>query len=295
MSVNPPVTLREIARYLDTNLSGDVLAIDNFSPDPELEVYPVRIDALIIMLCTSGNGCVHIDLNKYDLKKGSLLVVHPENYIQGVTHDDDFGSQAVICSPRVVEHILPKLTSMLPIIMQHRMAPVTDLTPEEAAAISSFYTFVKLKLDGPPTTYQRHKVLCMLQAALYEMMDVRMSHFELQEQKQSRKEEIMARFILSICKHFRTERQVGFYAKQLCITPKHLSSVVKEASGRTAGEWIDHYVVMEAKMLLGSTDLTVQEISSKLNFANQSFFGKYFKHNTGLSPTEFRHKQLHNK
>ena len=70
---------------------------------------------------------------------------------------------------------------------------------------------------------------------------------------------------------------------------------VKEASGRTAGEWIDHYVVMEAKMLLGSTDLTVQEISSKLNFANQSFFGKYFKHNTGLSPTEFRHKQLHNK
>ena len=146
MSVNPPVTLREIARYLDTNLSCDVLAIDNFSPDPELEVYPVRIDALIIMLCTSGNGCVHIDLNKYDLKKGSLLVVHPENYIQGVTHDDDFGSQAVICSPRVVEHILPKLTSMLPIIMQHRMAPVTDLTPEEAAAIFVILHFCKIEI-----------------------------------------------------------------------------------------------------------------------------------------------------
>ena len=159
-----------------------------------------------------------------------------------------------------------------------------------ADSISSFYTFVKLKLDGPPTLHQRPKVLCMLQDALYEMMDIRMAHCEMQEHRQSRREEIMARFILSICKHFHTERQVSFYAKELCITPKHLSSVVKETSGRTAGEWIDHYVIMEAKMLLASTDMTVQEISSRLNFANQSFFGKYFKHHTGDSPTEFRHK-----
>lgn len=290
MDINTPVTLREIAAYFDANLSCDVLALDSFSPDPANEIFPIRIEALVIALCATGHAQVNIDLKTYDIQKGTLLVIQPQNFIQRITRDAEFSSQAIMCSPRVVETLLPKLTSMLPIIMQHRMEPAVQLTEDEAAAISSFYTFVKLKLDGPPTLHQRPKVLCMLQAALYEMMDIRMAHCEMQEHRQSRREEIMARFILSICKHFHTERQVSFYAKELCITPKHLSSVVKETSGRTAGEWIDHYVIMEAKMLLASTDMTVQEISSRLNFANQSFFGKYFKHHTGDSPTEFRHK-----
>ena len=64
--------------------------------------------------------------------------------------------------------------------------------------------------------------------------------------------------------------------------------MVKEISGRTAGEWIENYVTVEAKVLLRSTDLTIQEIASRLNFTNQSFFGKYFKHQTGMSPSEYR-------
>ncbi len=98
----------------------------------------------------------------------------------------------------------------------------------------------------------------------------------------------MAKFILAVSEHFRTERQVSFYAHKLCITPKHLSSVIKEISGRTASDWIENYVVMEAKVLLKTTDMTIQEIAVYLNFANQSFFGKYFKHHTGVSPTTYR-------
>lgn len=132
---------------------------------------------------------------------------------------------------------------------------------------------------------------CLLQAALFELMDIEQSsHNEDVPMRKSRKEEIMARFILTVREHFRTERQVAFYAKQLCITPKHLSAVVKSISGKTAGEWIENYVTMEAKVLLKTTDLPVQEIAVHLNFPNQSFFGKYFKHITGMSPTEFRRK-----
>ena len=69
---------------------------------------------------------------------------------------------------------------------------------------------------------------------------------------------------------------------------KHLSTVVKEISGKTAGEWIDSLVVLEAKALLKSSELSIQEIADELHFANQSFFGKYFKHHTGMSPKEYR-------
>ena len=83
---------------------------------------------------------------------------------------------------------------------------------------------------------------------------------------------------------------MNFYADKLFVTPKHLSAVLKEISGRTAGEWIDHRVILEAKMLLRTTGMNIQEISLALNFSNQSFFGKYFKHLTGISPRDYRSK-----
>lgn len=83
---------------------------------------------------------------------------------------------------------------------------------------------------------------------------------------------------------------MGFYADQLHITPKYLSSVIKEVSGRSAVEWIDRYVILEAKALLRYSGLSIQEIAYELNFSTQSFFGKYFKHHTGMSPSEYKSK-----
>ena len=102
----------------------------------------------------------------------------------------------------------------------------------------------------------------------------------------SRKEYIFERFYETLVESYQSERSVKFYADQLCLTPKHLSGVVKEVSGKTVGEWIDEFVILEAKALLNSSSMNIQEIADRLSFANQSFFGKYFKHYTGMSPKE---------
>ena len=81
---------------------------------------------------------------------------------------------------------------------------------------------------------------------------------------------------------------MSFYAKQLNITPKYLSSVVKEVSGKTAARWIDESVILEAKALLKYSGMSIQEIAYYLNFPNQSFFGSYFKRNTGMSPSQYK-------
>ena len=86
------------------------------------------------------------------------------------------------------------------------------------------------------------------------------------------------------------ERNVSFYAKQLNITPKYLSSVVKEVSGKTAACWIDESVILEAKALLKYSGMSIQEIAYHLNFSTQSFFGKYFKQHTGTSPSRYKRK-----
>lgn len=110
----------------------------------------------------------------------------------------------------------------------------------------------------------------------------------LQFAKPTHREGIVAKFLKCVSDNFKTERRVEFYADKMCISSKHLSAVVKEVTGKTASEWIDIYVILEAKVLLHTTSLSIQQISGRLNFANQSFFGKYFKRLTGKTPTEFR-------
>ncbi|MDE6443914.1 MAG: helix-turn-helix domain-containing protein [Muribaculaceae bacterium] len=285
------VTLKQLARSINNdNLDEQIIVFEHDLPFDKDEVYPIRIDALLIALCTEGTGKIGIDLREYDLKKNSLIVIQPKNYIYLSEFSSDFKCSVVACSHNVIENVLPKLTDILPLLIHHRTEPVRQLTEKEASDIYSYLDFLRIKLREGNTTFIRQKVLCILQAALYEMMDIEQRNHKDDDNARSRKEEIMARFILAVSEDFREQRLVSYYAKKLFITPKHLSSVVKEISGRTAGDWIENYVVMEAKVLLKTTDLTIQEIALKLNFANQSFFGKYFKHHTGCSPTSYRKK-----
>lgn len=90
--------------------------------------------------------------------------------------------------------------------------------------------------------------------------------------------------------HFRTERSVNFYAEKLFITPKHLSAVVKDISGKKPKEWINNITLNEIKKKLLYSSESVKEIAYSLNFPNSSFFGKYFKIHIGISPTRYRSK-----
>ena len=104
----------------------------------------------------------------------------------------------------------------------------------------------------------------------------------------SRNEEYFNQFMDELARHYMQHRSVGFYAAQLHLTPKYLTTIIRKTTGRTASEWIDDYVVLEAKNLLKYSTMSIQEVAYSLNFPNQSFFGKYFKEHTGLTPTAFR-------
>jgi AraC-like DNA-binding protein len=113
-------------------------------------------------------------------------------------------------------------------------------------------------------------------------------HPEEQNNSHNRAEEYFKQFTHLLGEHFREERSVGFYARQLCITPKYLTTLIKRISGQSVSEWIDNYVILEAKTLLKYSTMSIQEIAYYLNFPNQSFFGSYFKRNTGMSPSQYK-------
>jgi AraC-like DNA-binding protein len=170
--------------------------------------------------------------------------------------------------------------------MQLSAEPIVNLLPEQSVNINIYYDFINEQLRNPRSKYTRKKIRCLLQAAFYEVLDS-LESTRLMKPR-TRQEEIMAEFLQLLLANFKTAREVSLYANQMNITPKHLSSVVKSLSGRTAGEWIDAYVIMEAKILLTSTDMTVQQIAYELNFSSQAFFGKYFRNLTSFTPTAYR-------
>lgn len=256
---------------------------------PVTKVLPVRVESLLICLCTAGEINLTIDLKECPLKRDTLLVLHPNSFITDLEATPDSEVLIVACSRNVVENVLPKLTDLLPLLFDTRIQHSLSLNEEEAVMIRNCIDVIRNRLNSPDSPFKRPKMICLLQCMLYEMMEIQHKHASATPPvRKSRREEIMARFLIAVTENFRHERHVTYYANLLCITPKHLSAVVKDISGRTAGEWIDSYVIMEAKVMLLSTDCTIQEIASRLNFANQSFFGKYFKHLTGISPSDYR-------
>lgn len=136
--------------------------------------------------------------------------------------------------------------------------------------------------------YRKEVMQSLLLALFYDICNIFRRHQPIDGGKRSRKEELFGLFMRVVMENYKQERSVGFYADKLCVTAKYLSLVVKDVSGKSAGDWIDEYVILEAKALLKSSNMTIQEIADVLNFANQSFFGKYFKHHTGVSPKEYR-------
>ena len=106
------------------------------------------------------------------------------------------------------------------------------------------------------------------------------------------KEELANKFFGLIMKHFKENKDVAFYADKLCITSKYLTMVIKEVSGKSAKDWIVEYIVLEIKALLKNTNMNIQEIAVKTNFANQSSLGRFFRKHTGMSLSQYRMSNL---
>ena len=104
----------------------------------------------------------------------------------------------------------------------------------------------------------------------------------------SGKERLFRDFLALVKDNYKTDKTIAPYAKRLCISTKYLSLLTKELSGKTASYWIDQYVMLEARSLLSSTNLTIKQIAFELGFSSQSFFGKYFSRMEGVSPKKFR-------
>lgn len=251
---------------------------------------PSKLEVLTIGLCLEGTTRFNVSLRDHELMPGRLFVAFPSQIIEHRGSTNDFIGIFFVISKNVLES-LPKVGNILSLLFYLKDYPCIDLTPFEIETVKEYHAFIRKRLKNKEHNFRREVVLGLMQGFFFELCGIFNNHAPIVSssiKSLSRKEYIFERFYQSLLQSYQSERSVKFYADQLCLTPKHLSGVIKEVSGKTVGEWIDELVILEAKALLNSSSMNIQEIADRLNFANQSFFGKYFKHYTGVSPKEYR-------
>lgn len=286
-------TLAELIDLAGEQRQGLMRECITASSDSQMQVFrfPCRIDAFIIGVGTEGETSVSFNLHEFRLKKDSMFIFTPKNILQ-VNSQQYFKADVIAISPDFMRRINIDIKNMMPLFLKFIENPTLALTPEESRSMRGMIAQIERETRGPETHFSFDIVSGLIAATIYKVGDI-MYHYlaehpEGQNNSHNRAEEYFKQFTHLLGEHFREERSVGFYARQLCITPKYLTTLIKRISGQSVSEWIDNYVILEAKTLLKYSTMSIQEIAYYLNFPNQSFFGSYFKRNTGMSPSQYK-------
>ena len=259
---------------------------------PVLE-YPCRFDGYFLIYCVKGSIKLNVDMTEYELKENMLFIAHQDNIVRISEMVEDIRDQhyvGMLISRSFIEGMKIDTRKMLSNVMKVQECPYVILNQEEADLMVDFMTLAG-KIISSGLVHSGEALNSLLSSSLYVMI----SSFDRQVLSNTEKNEpssrsvtILDNFIKLVSEYYTEHRNVGFYADKLCLTPKYLSKLIKIASGRSAPEWIDSYVILEAKNLLKYSEMTIKEIVYHLNFPNQSVFYKFFKARTGLTPSEYR-------
>lgn len=253
--------------------------------------YPFRLDGYVAVYCLQGSMDVSINLNTFPLKENTVVLNVPGNIFQIQTLEETARIFIIAMSRDFFSSIYLDFNKMFNDSIALFSNPTVQLTDKE---VSLFRQFQKLATDLllSDIRYKKEIIGSMVSSAFYmfgSLFSDKLSAARSQENKSSSKSELIFNQFLKLVTEYHTrERRVSFYADKFCLTPKYLSKLIKDVSGRSAPEWIDGYVILEAKNMLKYSDMPIKEIVYRLNFPNQSVFYKFFKSHTGKSPTEYR-------
>ncbi|MCR5313540.1 MAG: helix-turn-helix domain-containing protein [Bacteroidaceae bacterium] len=270
--------------------------IDNFDEkkgysSEDIMDFPVQVTMALTFICTAGEATLSINLQQYKISAGYIACIHPGSFFQFLDASHDQECACIAISPNIMPVNFDVKLGM-ETAMALKKHPVFHPSLKEFAEILSAYKSIKEVIYREDFKFKEEVAKNYIEILRWNIMDRIMREKDLYQQTRpsSRKEEIFMKFIATVQKYYTNERNVTFYADKLCVSPKYLSAVVHEVSGKYATQWITDYVILECKAMLKAEGDSVKNVCNRLNFANQSFFAKYFKQHTGMTPREYKNK-----
>ena len=256
----------------------------------ELDDLTALIQGVSIGVTVSGTAKIKINGKLHELRPNTLFIFNENTVIEQVKTSIRSSGYMITYSRQYLNSIQVDTQDLISIYHGFLDEPCVQIEPQEAAYIHDISKLMRSVLCDYAPTANRDKIIASLFAAMFHyVMGILQQHSNnCSNNVSNRTDELFNRFLDLLREHCSTERSVEFYAQKMGITPKYLSLILKKKSGRNASKLIDEAVVYEAKRLLKYSGLSINEIATKLNFASQSFFGKYFKQRVGVSPSRYK-------
>lgn len=248
--------------------------------------YPHIVEGISFAICVKGSGRMKINLQEYEITDNMLITIIPGYIVELLSASDDIVIEFLFFTFDFIADL--KLVMDMDIPEKVGQMPCLKISEEETQNLLEFHAFILKQYRKTDHIYRERITKSLLSTLICEVGQLYHDAKVGIKRPKSRHEELIHQFVELLFKYHKQERSVSFYADKMFLTPKYLSKVIKDITGKPILLWIDDMVIMAAKALLKTSNLTILQISEELNFANASFFGSFFRKRVGITPMQYR-------
>lgn len=274
--------------------TSDILLADNI--DQLMTSVEQNMSYIVMLYCRKGRLQLTIDGSSYEVRPNDLLCCIASSLIEHM-RTPDFECGVIACTWQFFDKTALECFHMEPHWLEKqtymKTHPVVSLTEVQVQLMTSYFSLLRVDITCQQDAYRKHIIHCLAQSVTLEFLSyldeaIAREISTLQPHETlSKADGLMMRFVELLRKN-EGRHEVSWYAMQLCVTPKYLSRVCRQCSGKTASEWIDEVTIARIRRILLHSDKTVKEVAYVCGFSNVSFFCQYVKSHMGKTPMQVR-------
>ncbi len=272
-------------------LEGDIILFNTQTDHRPLSDYMGRYHVHI--LCHAGKAQFSMMEKRYVIEAGDLAIWQIGSNIYDIAFSSDLDADILLVERNFLIENNPEVAWATKGYVFIKENPVFRLDEKGKRLLQTDFDLIRQRLSES-NIFRREILGRTLQIFLFDLWNVYEEAINRQEELSNLSASIFHRFMDLVRQYSSSEREVAFYADKLCVSAKYLSEVVKKGSGKPASYWINGYAAQEIVSLLKKPDMTLSEISDRLNFYNPAHFTRFVRKMLGVSPSEYRRKLTDN-
>ncbi len=244
-----------------------------------------------LAVCKSGAATMKWIDTTLPIRKNDVILFYPGPSVKMQDISPDFDIQLIVFASNFVQgRFFRKALPLSDIFTFISKNPILSLSENDVGFFQKMWDILIEAIDAENELFKKEIIVSLLSALGMWLSGQISSHIQTKPIVMKRADELVSQFMHLIAENFKEKHRLDFYADKLCVTPKYLSAVTRTVTNKSASKLIAFFLIGEAKKMLIASEMSISQVAMELGFPNQSSFGKFFKKEEGMSPSEFKLK-----